>query len=76
MSEQTRQAIDAAIRAHSDDEWEGDLPVDWVIVAGLIAPDGTHTLAIDASRENIPHYVTVGLLTEGMRLSDPRPDDE
>lgn len=74
MSEQTRQAIDSAIRAHSDDEWEGDLPVDWVIVAGLIDPDGTHSVAVAASRENIPHYVTVGLLTEGMRVSDPDGD--
>ena len=71
MSAETKAALDEAIRAHSVAEWEGDLVVDWVLVAGLVSPDSVNTIAVDASRDNMPHYVTVGLLTEGLRLSDP-----
>lgn len=71
MSDQTRADIDAALHAHAAEEWDGDLPVDWVIVAGLISPDGEHSIGVEASRDPMPNYVTVGLLTEGPRVSEP-----
>lgn len=74
MSADTRAALDNAIRAHAAEEWEGDLPVDWVVVAALVAPDGEHSIGIEASRDPMPNYVTIGLLTEGMRVSDPGND--
>lgn len=73
MSDQTRADLETAIRAHAADEWDGDLPVDWVIVAALIGDDG-HTIGVQVSREPMPNYITVGLLTEGLRLTEPEED--
>lgn len=71
MSADTRSAIAAALHEHANDEWDGDLVVDWVIVAGLVAAGGQHSVGINASRDPMPSYVTVGLLSEGIRVSKP-----
>lgn len=71
MSDKTRANLDSALRAHAAEEWDGDLVIDWVIVAGLVSRDGEQNVGVEASRDPMPNYVTVGLLTEGIRVAAP-----
>lgn len=66
MSEQTRRALDDAIRAHAAEEWEGDLVVDWCIVAATLDTDNLTGIGLIHSREPMPAYITKGLLLEGI----------
>ncbi|WP_136057255.1 hypothetical protein [Microbacterium sp. K24] len=66
MSAQTREAINAAIRAHAADEWEaGALITDWTLVAATVgstpADNGTGMIS---SRDGMPSYVVKGLLVD------------
>ena len=81
MSTQTREALDAAIRAHAAEEWEGDYVVDWTIVAATLDSENLTGIGLINSRDPMPAYITKGLLIEG--LDDIRagehdydPDDE
>lgn len=76
MSDQTRADLDAAIRAHAIDEWEGDLVADWVLTAALIDETGGSNIGVEVSRQPMPNYITVGLLSEALRVSDPDYGDE
>ena len=42
MSTATRDAITEAIRNHAEDEWNGDLIIDWVVTAATIDSDGDY----------------------------------
>lgn len=68
MSADTRAAVDAAIRAHAADEWDGDsLVTDWVIVAATAAPDPTDNgTGMISSREAMPAYIVKGLLVDAL----------
>ncbi|WP_323986218.1 hypothetical protein [Microbacterium plantarum] len=66
MSDSTREALDAAIRAHAAEEWDGDLVVDWAIVAATIDTDNLTGIGLINSREPMPAYITKGLLIEAM----------
>lgn len=65
-----RTKLDAAIRAYAQEVWDGDLIVDWVLIAATVDEDGEHCIGSETSRENMPRYVTVGLLTEGLMAED------
>lgn len=74
MSEQTRNAIDAALKAHAEDEWEGDLIVDWVVSAATIDSDGEYAHGTIYSRDPAPRYVIRGLLGEALAKLDKDDD--
>jgi hypothetical protein len=79
MSAQTREAIDAAIRAHAADEWEpGALVTDWTLVAATVgstpADGGTGMIS---SRDAMPSYIVKGLLVDALDdIRDGYFDDE
>lgn len=70
MSAKTRADLDAAIRAHSAEEWGGDLVVDWILVAGLAGVQFESSIGIEESRDNMPAYISNGLLHEAMKIGD------
>lgn len=77
MSAETRAALDAAVQAHSADEWGGDLVVDWILVAGLSATDSTPSIGIEESRTPMPSYISNGLLHEALQIGGyERTDDD
>ena len=67
VSAETRAAVTAAIQAHIFDEYgaDGGLVVDWVVAAGT--SDGVeHGVGVEYSRDPMPTYIAVGLLSEAM----------
>ncbi|MEO2134617.1 hypothetical protein [Microbacterium sp.] len=70
MSTATRDAITEAIRAHAEDEWGGDLIIDWVVTAATIDTDGDYGHGTIYSRDPAPSYVIRGLLGEALAHID------
>lgn len=68
MSAETRDAIDAAIRAHAADEWDDEsLVTDWTIVAATVgATPSDNGTGMISSREAMPAYVVKGLLVDAL----------
>lgn len=66
MSDQTRRAVDDAIRAHAADEWGEDLVVDWTVVVGTIDHDDLTGVGMIHSREKMPGYIAKGLLVDAL----------
>lgn len=68
MSAQTREAVDAAIRAHAADEWEPDaLITDWTIVAATVgATPANNGTGMISSRDGMPSYIVKGLLVDAL----------
>lgn len=66
MSDKTRADLDAAIRAHATEEWEGDLVVDWTIIAATLDTDNITGIGLVNSRDPMPGYITKGLLVEAL----------
>lgn len=67
---ESRQTLDTAIQAYAQKEWDGELVVDWVLIAATVDEDGHHSIGAETSRENMPRYAVVGLLHEGLRMED------
>ena len=65
---QTYRDLTAAVHAHARAAWDGDLVIDWVLVAGLSDPAGSPSVGTVTSRANLPRYVATGLLHEALRL--------
>ena len=63
MSEQTKSALDAAIRAHIEDEYDGALTSSWVAIAERIQLDGDseYTHVVDILPEGQSSMTTIGL---------------
>jgi len=64
MSDQTKRALDEAIRAHLADEGQGDVTTAWLLVSGSldssnIEDDGTVWME---SPDGQPRYVSLGLI--------------
>ena len=74
MSTATRQAITEALRAHAEDEWNGDLIIDWVVTAATIDSDGDYAHGTIYSRDPAPTYVIRGLLGEALAKLDKDDD--
>lgn len=63
-----KAALDDAIQQYSRAEWDGDLVVDWILVAGLSGHDGTPSVGIEESRDPMPGYISTGLLHEALKI--------
>src|SRR5690606_14148267 len=64
----THQALAEAIQKHANALWGGDLVVDWVLVTALTGTETLHSIGVEESRENMPAYITTGLLHEAIKL--------
>lgn len=76
MSAETKAALANAIQDHARDEWGGDLVVDWILVTGLVGSNIEHSIGIEESRENMPAYITTGLLHEALNIGAGYVPDE
>jgi hypothetical protein len=76
MSDDTREAITAAIQAHAADEWDNDFIVDWVVTAATIDTDGDYAQGTVYSRDPAPTYIVRGLLAEALAHLDEDDDDD
>lgn len=76
MSEQTKQALEAAIAAHVADEYFGDMVSAWVIVAETTSiemlDDGAGSMVVDA-RDMQSAYLTTGLIYSAL-TQEPNDD--
>jgi hypothetical protein len=63
LSEQTKAALDDAIRAHIADEYDGAITSSWVLVAEYMPLDGDdeYTHVIDVVRSGQSSMTTIGL---------------
>ena len=63
MSEQTKTALDDAIRAHISDEYDGALTSSWVAIAEYVPLDGDdeYTHVVDVVRPGQSSMTTIGL---------------
>lgn len=61
MSDQTRAALDDAIRAHVADEHDGSPVAHWVLTYGVLDQDDDIALGVEGPRGQ-PGYVGVGLM--------------
>jgi len=66
----TKHALDNAIQEHARAEWNGDLVVDWVLVAGLAGVNVEHSIGIEESRDSMPAYISNGLLYEALHIGE------
>lgn len=78
MSEATKAALDAAIRAHIADEYEGSLTSSWVTICERIPLEGDdeYTHVVDILPEGQSSMTTLGLthFTTQMRSGGMRND--
>ena len=74
MSTATRDAITEALRAHAEDEWDGDLIIDWVVSAATIDTAGDYKQGNIYSRDPAPTYVIRGLLSEALATLNEEDD--
>lgn len=80
MSDETKIALDTAIRAHIADEHEGSLAASWVLIAERVPLDGdddyTHVVDIVADGQSsvttigLAHYVAQMRSTVGRAADD------
>ncbi|WNM65407.1 hypothetical protein SEA_PHONEGINGI_3 [Microbacterium phage Phonegingi] len=69
MSQATSDALDAAVRAHVEDETGGDIVVGWALTAGIVMNDMQGKTAWITTRD-LARYEVRGLLGDGMVLID------
>ncbi len=78
MSDATKHALDAAIRAHIADEYDGALTASWVTVAEHVPLEGDseYTHVVDIIPDGQSSMTTLGLthFTTQMRSTGGRPD--
>lgn len=67
MSQQTSEALDAAVRAHIADETGGDVVVGWALQAGIVEHDRDSRTSWLSTR-GLADYEIKGLLTEAREL--------
>lgn len=62
MSDATRDALDAAIRAHIADEYDNNLTASWIVIAEHILPeDDGDTHVVDVVPDNQSAITSIGL---------------
>lgn len=81
MSKETYDALDAAIRAHTADETDGDYAVDWVVCIAAVHSGSTggtnygYNLS-GGYKENMPSHRVIGLLDFTRHLILTEDDDD
>jgi len=76
MSEDTKKALDDAVRAHFRDETDGGFMTDYVLTsAGPSVIDGDRTEYIHCCSES-PFHVTYGLASMAMDRFSSEDDDD
>ena len=69
MSDQTRAALDDAIRNHAAEEHDGAPVAHWVLTYGVLDRDDDIGIGVEAPRGQ-PGYVGVGLMHAALHPGD------
>ncbi len=67
MSEESKRALDEAIRTHLADEGQGDVTTAWLLISGSLTaadPDDEGKVWMEQA-DGQPRYVSLGLLEAG-----------